>query len=149
MMGSANRLSWQERKTALRATLDSADEPPPLLHPGMPELYRQKVTGLAQALQHPDTLAEPPNQSEAIEAIVLTRAAGALEAHVVHRGRVQAETGGQESGLQIELSGNLAAMLSAAQNATRSPETDDLELQTAMVAGARNKLYRQLCWAAA
>jgi hypothetical protein len=28
----------QERKTALQAKLDSADEPPPLLHPGMAEL---------------------------------------------------------------------------------------------------------------
>jgi hypothetical protein len=60
----------------------------------------------------------------------------ALEAHVVRRGRrVHAETAGQESGLQIELRGNLAAMLSAAQNATRSPETGELELQIALVAG--------------
>jgi hypothetical protein len=27
---------------ALKTKLDSADEPPPLLHPGMAELYRQK-----------------------------------------------------------------------------------------------------------
>jgi hypothetical protein len=53
-----------------------------------------------------------------IDAIVLTPAAGALEAHVVRRGRrVQAETGGKESGRQIELRGNLAAMLTPAQNA--------------------------------
>ena len=66
-------------------------------------------------------------------------------AHVVRRGRrVQAETGGQGSGLQIELKGNLAAMLSAAKNATRSPETGDLELQIAMVAGACNRRYLQL-----
>jgi site-specific DNA recombinase len=44
----------QERKTALQAKLDSADEPPPLLHPGMAELYRQKVTALAQALEEPE-----------------------------------------------------------------------------------------------
>jgi hypothetical protein len=49
-----------------------------------------------------------------IDAIVLTPAAGALEAHVVRRGqRVQAEAGGQGS-LQIELRGNLAAMLTMA-----------------------------------
>ena len=53
----------QARKTALQAKLDSADEPPPLLHPGMAELYRQKVTDLAQALEHPDT------RTEAAEAI--------------------------------------------------------------------------------
>ena len=38
--------------------------------------------------------------------------------------------------LQIELKGNLAAMLGAAQNAKRSPETGDLSLQVVMVAGA-------------
>jgi hypothetical protein len=34
--------AWPERKMALKTKLDSADEPPPLLHPGMAELYRQK-----------------------------------------------------------------------------------------------------------
>lgn len=38
--------------------------------------------------------------------------------------------------LQIELKGNLAAMLGAAQNAKRSPETGDLSLQIGVVAGA-------------
>ena len=71
-----------------------------------------------------------------IDTIVLTPAAEALEAHVVRRGRrVQAETSGQESGPQIELKGNLAAMLSAAQDATRPPKTGDLKLQIAMAAG--------------
>jgi hypothetical protein len=37
--------------------------------------------------------------------------------------------------LQIELKGNLAAMLGAAPNAKRSPETGDLSLQLVMVAG--------------
>ena len=41
-----------------------------------------------------------------------------------------------QSELRIELKGNLAAMLSAAENAKRSPETGDLLLQVAMVAGA-------------
>ncbi len=35
----------------LKAKLDAADAPPPLLHPEMAELYRQKVTTLAQALE--------------------------------------------------------------------------------------------------
>src|SRR5688572_27240510 len=128
----------QERKKALQAPLESADEPPPLLHPGMAELYRQKVTDLATALEHPDTRTEAAESIRGlIDAIVLTPTLGALEAHVVRRGRrIQNHPGGKESGLQIELRGNLAAMLSAAQNATRSPETGDLELQIAMVAGA-------------
>ena len=37
--------------------------------------------------------------------------------------------------LQIDLKGNLAAMLGAAQKAKRSPETGDLSLQVVMVAG--------------
>ena len=149
----------QQRMTVLQAKLDAASEPPPLLYPGMAELYRQKVTDLAQALEHPDTRTEAAEAIRGlIDAIVLTPADGALEAHVVRRGRrVQAQTDGQESGLQIELKGNLAAMLTMAtrlragdagrasarlaagfadgQNATRSPETGDLELQIAMVAG--------------
>ena len=43
--------------------------------------------------------------------------------------------------LQIELKGNLAAMLGAAKNAKRSPETGDLSLQVVLVAGARNQRY--------
>jgi hypothetical protein len=41
-----------------------------------------------------------------------------------------------EGALRIELRGNLAAMLSAASNAKRSPESGDLSLQVQMVAGA-------------
>jgi hypothetical protein len=50
--------------------------------------------------------------------------------------------------LRIELTGNLAAMLSAAQHAKRSPETGDLSLQVVMVAGACNRRYLQL-WSGA
>jgi len=49
-----------------------------------------------------------------------------------------------DGALRIELKGNLAAMLSAATNAKRSPETGDLSLQVEMVAGARNQHYLQL-----
>ena len=148
------RAEWeglQERKGALQAKLDSADEPPPLLHPGMAELYRQKVTDLAQALEPPDTRTEAAEAIRGlIDAIVPTPAAGGLEAHVGRRGRrIHAEAGSQESRLQIELRGNLAAMRSAAHNATRSPETGDLELQIAMVAGARNHLNLAFAWTAA
>jgi len=48
-----------------------------------------------------------------------------------------------------KLKGNLAAMLGATVQSKRSPETGDLLLQVSMVAGARKKLYRQLCWVAA
>ena len=82
----------------------------------MADLYRQKVTALAEALEHPETRTEASEALRGlIDAIVLTPNQGEL---------------------QIELKGNLAAMLGAAKNAKRSPETGDLSLQVVMVAGA-------------
>ena len=104
------------RREELKAKLAAADAPPPLLHPEMAGLYRQKVTALAEALEHPETRTEASEALRGlIDAIVLTPNRGEL---------------------QIELKGNLAAMLGAAQNAKRSPETGDLSLQVVMVAGA-------------
>ena len=51
--------------------------------------------------------------------------------------------------LQIELKGNLAAMLGATQNAKRSPETGDLRVPVQLVAGARNPLNLEFSWTAA
>ena len=80
-------------------------------------LYREKVGTLARALEHPETRTQAAEVLRGlIEGIVLTPSEGGE--------------------LRIELKGNLAAMLSAAQNAKRSPETGDLSLQVAMVAGA-------------
>ena len=104
------------RREDLKAKLAAADAPPPLLHPEMAELYRQKVTTLSQALQEPETRVEATEALRGlIDAIILTPSAGEL---------------------RIDLKGNLAAMLSAATNAKRSPETGDLSLQVEMVAGA-------------
>ena len=117
------------RREELKAKLAAADAPPPLLHPEMAELYRQKVTALAQALEHPETRTEASEALRGlIDAIVLTPNQGEL---------------------QIELKGNLAAMLGAAQNAKRSPETGDLSLQVVMVAGARNTSGFGVPWGAA
>jgi site-specific DNA recombinase len=116
------------RREELKAKLAAADEPPPLLHPGMADLYRQKITALAQALEHSETRTEASEALRGlIDAIVLTPNQGEL---------------------QIELKGNLAAMLGAAQNAKRSPQTGDLSLQVVMVAGACNQRYLQL-WSVA
>ena len=104
------------RREALKTQLAAADAPPPLLHPEMAGLYRQKVTALAQALERPETRTEASEVLRGlVDAIVLTP---------------------DEGELQIELKGNLAAMLGAAQSAKRSPETGDLSLQVVMVAGA-------------
>ena len=112
------------RRKELQAQLDTADEAPPLLHPEMAELYRQKVTTLAHALEAAET------RTEAREAL---------------RGLIDAITLTPEAGiLRIELKGNLAAMLGATVQSKRSPETGDLSLQVSMVAGARNQHYLQL-----
>jgi hypothetical protein len=53
----------------------------------MVELYRQKVTGLARTLGHPETRTEAAEAIRGlIDVIVLTPAEGALETHVVRRG---------------------------------------------------------------
>ena len=49
----------------------------------------------------------------------------------------------------VELRGNLAAMLTAAQQTKRSPETGDLLVPVQLVAGARNQLNLEFSWAAA
>jgi hypothetical protein len=68
----------------------------------MAELYRQKVTTLAQALERSET------RTEATEAL---------------RGLIDAITLTPEQGvLRIELNGNLAAMLRAATNAKSRPK---------------------------
>src|SRR5438309_4878378 len=114
------------RREELKAKLAAADAPPPLLHPEMAGLYRQKVTALAEALEHPEPRTEASEALRGlIDAIVLTPNQGEL---------------------QIELKGNLAAMLGAAQNAKRSPETGDLSLQVSMVAGGMQPTILACSW---
>ena len=105
------------RREQLETQLASTEEPPPLLHPEIARIYRTKVTELAKALQQSDS------RSEAIEAL-----RGLVDAIVLTPDQA-GET------LQIELKGNLAAMLGATVQTKRSPESDDLSLQVAMVAG--------------
>ena len=105
----------QTRKEALLAQLADADEPPPLLHPSMADIYRSKVAELAAALRREDTRLEASAILRGlIESIVLTP---------------------KEGQLGIELKGNLAAMLAAAQKTKRSPETGDLLVPIRQVAG--------------
>ena len=118
------------RRDVLKAKLAAADAPPPLLHPEVATIYRTKVAGLARALQ------EPESRSEATEAL-----RGLVDAIVL----TPDDAG---SALQIELKGNLAAMLGATVQKKRPSESDDLSLQVALVAGARNQRYLQL-WSVA
>jgi hypothetical protein len=102
----ARLASLDHRKEILSKQLESSNAPPPLLHPGMAELYRNKVTELARALEHPDGRSEAAESIRGlIDGIVLTLDKGKL---------------------RIELRGNLAAMLDAAQNKKSSPENGKL-----------------------
>jgi len=94
----------------------TANEPPSLLHPSMADLYRTKVQQLAEALRREDARTEASEMLRGlIDSIVLTPEKGHL---------------------RIELRGNLAAMLTAAQKTSRSPETGDLLVPVQLVAGA-------------
>jgi hypothetical protein len=61
--GKAEIKTLDARRKELQAQLETADEPPPLLHPEMADLYHQKVTTLAQALERSD------RRTEATEAL--------------------------------------------------------------------------------
>jgi site-specific DNA recombinase len=81
------------RREVLKAKLAAADEPPPLLHPEMAQLYRAKVQNLAKGLEQPDCRTEATEALRGlVDGIVLTP-----------------RPDGRELG--IELKGNLAAML--------------------------------------
>jgi vacuolar-type H+-ATPase subunit E/Vma4 len=121
-------LSLEARKAELQSRLE-APEMPELLHPRMSDVYREKVRSLCLALENEEGRT---GAADAIRALV--------EAIVLERDGER---------LKITLQGDLAGMLSAARDSKRSPDTGDLMVQIKLVAGARNKLYRQLCWAAA
>ena len=127
--GKTEMKALDARRKELQAQLENANEPPPLLHPEMAELYRQKVTTLAQALEHPETRTEATEALRGlIDAIVMTPANGELK---------------------IELNGNLAAMLGATVQSKRAPEAEARSLQVSKVAGARNPLNLEFAWTAA
>ena len=112
-----DELNDAARREQLEAQLAATEEPLPLLHPEMARIYRAKVTELANALQEPDGRCEATEALRGlVDAIVLTP-----------------DQAGEA--LQIELRGNLAAMLSATVQTKRSSESDDLSLQVSLIAG--------------
>ena len=121
-------IALEAKQVELQARLARAKQPPPMLHPNMADVYRQKVLELARGLESADgRIAAAEALRGLIDAIVLTPNEGVLH---------------------IELQGNLAAMLKAAQTQPstaslaplgrweddRSPEIDDL-VQIMLVAG--------------
>ena len=122
-------IALEAQQTELRGRLERSAQPPPLLHPNMADLYREKVTQLARGLEDAESRTAAADALRGlIDAIVLTPHGGELK---------------------IELQGNLAAMLRAAHAQSsgaslthlgfwgdgRSPDDDDL-VQIMMVAGA-------------
>jgi DNA invertase Pin-like site-specific DNA recombinase len=94
--------SLEARKAALTATLAQAEEPPPLLHPNMAMLYRERVAALHEALNQEEVRVEAAVILRSlISAIVLTPADGALG---------------------VALQGDLAGILAVAANAKRPSE---------------------------
>ena len=66
-------IALEAQQTDLCARLDRAAQPPPLLHPNMADLYREKVTQLARALEHEESRTGAAEALRGlIDAIVLT-----------------------------------------------------------------------------
>ena len=109
----------EARRVELLAQLQAAPPPMPRLHPNLAELYRQKIMNLAEALNEEHARLEAAEcLRELIEEIRLVPKSGRL---------------------QIELYGELAALLNLANKHPRSKETG---VQITLVAGARSHLYR-------
>ena len=105
----------EARKEELTDQLARAERPPPLLHPSLAQIYRERIASLSETLGRPDTRAEA---AEAIRSLVSG-----------------IELAPEDGRLAIVLRGDLAAMLSFASH-KRKPDAPSLEagLLGAMVA---------------
>jgi site-specific DNA recombinase len=115
----------ETRKEYLEKTLAEAVEPPPLLHPNVAEIYRQRISTLYESLQSEDGKTEA---AEAFRTLV-----------------DQVTLVPTEDELAIVLRGDLAAILRFAAN-KKNPDVlsdagvlDALLSQESLVAGTRNK----------
>ena len=117
----------EARKTDLEQVLTDAEEPPPLLHPSMAEIYRSRLTGLHEALSREETRTEAAEIIRSlVDEIVLTP---------------------EDGELKIDLRGDLAGILAIATNGKRPiPAGNGLseklasKTQVQLVAGERNLL---------
>ena len=110
--GMTERMRQMEaREDELKALLSAAPQPVPDLHPGLAEIYRQKVARLAEALAQPDSQAEASSALRAlIEKIVLTPGPGRNE-------------------LQATLYGELGQLLAWAARTDASPNAKPPRLE--------------------
>ena len=119
----ARLTTLEQEKVQTEARLHAGKHAPVLrLHTNLPELYRNKIGRLAEALNAPETVTEAADVMRGlIDRIVLTPAAGELRA---------------------ELHGDLAVLARFAQEGERRSGGNSARLS--VVAGERNPLYRTL-----
>ncbi len=108
------------RRDELNVLVESNQDEPVLLHPGMAEHYRRQVAALA------DTLNADANRAEAAEIL-----RGLID-------RIVLTPNEARNKLEIDLFGDLAGILTMATNRSGRPEvrTADLVQQVKLVAGA-------------
>ena len=113
---NAKMVQLESRKADLERALADADEPPPLLHPGMADFYRSQVEELHEALQE-ESEAKRLKASEILRSLVkeilLTP---------------------EDNELHIDVRGDLAGILTVAVKA-KTPATRAGGSQVEMVAG--------------
>ena len=110
----------EHRKAQVESALAAAEEPPPVLHPSMAVIYRERVTGLYEALQQSGARAAASDVIRSlVSEIVLTPLAGEL---------------------LVDLRGDLAGILAIASSGKQKPGVlseagPELLSQVMMVAG--------------
>ncbi len=115
-------MTLEERKVQLERDVKQTPKSVPRLHPNLAELYRSKVANLTDALNEDGTRAEA---SEAIRALI-------------DEVRLVPDAGK----LNIELYGELAALITLAN---KHPRSDETGAQVTLVAGACNCLGLLSC----
>ncbi|MET4043617.1 hypothetical protein ABIC03_005338 [Bradyrhizobium sp. RT6a] len=124
----------EARKAVLKDQLANAEEPPPLLHPNMAEIYRQRIAAFYESLQNEDGKTED----------------GKTEAAEIFRTLVdQVTLVPDKAELAIVLRGDLASILRFAANKKNPDVLSEagvlvaLLSQESLVAGTRNTRFRR------
>ncbi|MEE8663248.1 MAG: hypothetical protein SOH81_06670 [Acetobacter sp.] len=115
----------EARKEELEQKVANTEEPPPLLHPNMAEIYQQRIASLYESLQAEETKTEAAERLRTLVSQITLQLA--------------------DGELAIILRGDLAAILQFAahkKNATVHPDSGVLDAfvsQVSLVAGACNQ----------
>lgn len=145
-------LKLEARKADLQSRVE-APEMPELLQPRMADVYRAKVGSLCLALESEESRTGAAEAIRAlVEAIVLERDGQRL--NITLKGDLAgmlnaARPPSHASPSQSRASASFAGAFGGGDDSKRSPDTGDLLVQIKLVAGARLRLYRKLCWVAA